>query len=319
MATGKTPTRDVVEWIPICPGCLHENQPTAPFCGVCGMPIGSIATIDPIQQIYATGWIYRRAIAGGRWPLAFWGMLLIFAPSVLPWLVILISMPFQTGVVVVDRLESLMALVVGLAFPVLSVAILVRVVRGYVRHRRTTSGMCRRCGYNLSHLVEPRCPECGTKFDPDDIQDATGDCEEEIETPSDSFDPSAKEFPVDCEACGAPLTGEAYTGECPSCGAAFIRRDRVVDTYGPEAFLPDQPKRARATGGKSRYRRAMILTAVSVASIPLAYVLVDRGLVQSDRLPFLLFLFVGVVFEWVRVWQTESESDEDDGSPPDMS
>ena len=62
----------------------------------------------------------------------------------------------------------------------------------------------------------------------------------------------------------------------------------------------------------------MILTAVSVASIPLAYVLVDRGLVQSDRLPFLLFLFVGVFFEWFRVWQTESESDEDDGSPPDM-
>ncbi|MCH8148247.1 MAG: hypothetical protein IH987_09690 [Planctomycetes bacterium] len=61
----------------------------------------------------------------------------------------------------------------------------------------------------------------------------------------------------------------------------------------------------------------MILTAVSVASIPVAYVLVDRGVLQSDRLPFLLFLFVGVVFEWIRAFQIESESDEDDGSPPD--
>ena len=179
--------------------------------------------------------------------------------------------------------------------------------------------MCGRCGYNLSHLVEPRCPECGTKFDPDDIQDATGDCEEEIETPSDSFEPSAKEFPVDCEACRAPLTGEAYTGECLACGAAFNRRDRVVDTYGPEAFLPDQPKRARATGGNSRYRRAIILTVLAVASIPVAYTLVDWGVLQADRIPFLFFLFVGVVFEWVRVLQTEPESDEDDGSPPDMS
>ena len=93
----------------------------------------------------------------------------------------------------------------------------------------------------------------------------------------------------------------------------------MVDTYGPEAFLPDQPKPARPTGGKSRYRRATILTIVSVASIPLAYALVDRGVLQSDRLPFLLFLFVGVIFEWVRVLQRESESDDDAGSPPDPS
>ena len=91
----------------------------------------------------------------------------------------------------------------------------------------------------------------------------------------------------------------------------------MVDTYGPEAFLPDQPKPAKATVGKSRYRRAMILTVVAVAMIPVAYALVDRGLVRSDRLPFLLFLFVGVVFEWIRAFQIESESDEDDGSPPD--
>ncbi len=61
----------------------------------------------------------------------------------------------------------------------------------------------------------------------------------------------------------------------------------------------------------------MIVTILAVASIPVAYTLVDWGVLQSDRLPFLFFLFVGVVFEWVRVLQTEPESDEDDGSPPD--
>jgi hypothetical protein len=30
-----------------------------------------------------------------------------------------------------------------------------------------TPGTCRRCGYDLRGLPEPRCPECGTSFDRD--------------------------------------------------------------------------------------------------------------------------------------------------------
>jgi hypothetical protein len=33
--------------------------------------------------------------------------------------------------------------------------------RGYRRRR----GLCVKCGYNLTGLPEPRCPECGTEFD----------------------------------------------------------------------------------------------------------------------------------------------------------
>lgn len=33
------------------------------------------------------------------------------------------------------------------------------------RRRRRTRGLCVACGYDLTGLIEPRCPECGTKFD----------------------------------------------------------------------------------------------------------------------------------------------------------
>ena len=31
--------------------------------------------------------------------------------------------------------------------------------------RRPKPGFCDQCGYNLKGLTEPRCPECGTTFD----------------------------------------------------------------------------------------------------------------------------------------------------------
>ena len=34
------------------------------------------------------------------------------------------------------------------------------------RRERLKAGLCGTCGYNLSGLTEPRCPECSTAFDP---------------------------------------------------------------------------------------------------------------------------------------------------------
>ncbi len=42
--------------------------------------------------------------------------------------------------------------------------------RGPVRRaRRRAAGCCPPCGYNLTGLIDPRCPECGTAFDPESV------------------------------------------------------------------------------------------------------------------------------------------------------
>lgn len=39
-------------------------------------------------------------------------------------------------------------------------------IRGPLRrYRRRRKGLCLTCGYNLTGLTEPRCPECATEFD----------------------------------------------------------------------------------------------------------------------------------------------------------
>jgi len=43
-------------------------------------------------------------------------------------------------------------------------------LRGPVRRaRRRAAGCCPPCGYNLTGLIDPRCPECGTAFDPESV------------------------------------------------------------------------------------------------------------------------------------------------------
>lgn len=37
------------------------------------------------------------------------------------------------------------------------------------RASRRRYGLCTRCGYKLAGLVEPRCPECGARFEPADV------------------------------------------------------------------------------------------------------------------------------------------------------
>ena len=47
-------------------------------------------------------------------------------------------------------------------------------MRACLRRMRLMEGICARCGYNLTGLTEPRCPECGEAFDRSHIRDSLG-------------------------------------------------------------------------------------------------------------------------------------------------
>ena len=57
---------------------------------------------------------------------------------------------------------------VPLWFPFLLFAVYPAFVVTRFRRRRR-KGWCTRCGYNLTALTTPRCPECSTEFDPSTI------------------------------------------------------------------------------------------------------------------------------------------------------
>jgi len=151
---------------PLCPQCLTELPPRVAFCPKCTAPVGAFATYDPIQQIYSTGWLYRRAIGGGISTIAFVGMWLIFGPTTLFTLLALVS-PAYGPFVDFDPLRWGLALF----FVVLQITILTMVTRSYIHFKRRKPGQCAACHYDLANLTEPRCPECGTPFDSQWIAD----------------------------------------------------------------------------------------------------------------------------------------------------
>lgn len=76
---------------------------------------------------------------------------------------------------------------------------------------------CPRCRYPLKHLPEHRCPECGTRFQMDDIVRSWTRTREprfggdELPVP---------DFGFHCSRCGGPLSGAAEA-KCPHCGQPF--------------------------------------------------------------------------------------------------
>ena len=153
---------------PVCPHCMADIDPLTNFCPKCGAPISSHATMLPFEGIFAQGWAYRNAVSQPGRPIVVLGMWLIFGP------VALIALGAYAGLFM--RMErgpttvpGALAWLLGLALIALYIAILVRVTRGYLARRSDRPGHCRECGYPLKRLPEPRCPECGTPFDPDDL------------------------------------------------------------------------------------------------------------------------------------------------------
>jgi hypothetical protein len=161
----------------LCPGCLTPHEPMTYFCSECGMPLSPHATLDPLKQVYAQGWVYRRVI---RYPtkLGLIGLWLLFMPI---FFMLLISLqgihrlaPGRT-----DSVTALISpvLVAGL-FAVYAVIVFVA-TRHYVRTRSMPASRCEQCGYDLRGLRESRCPECGSSFDPEELEDDESEKREE--------------------------------------------------------------------------------------------------------------------------------------------
>jgi hypothetical protein len=75
----------------LCPNCLADNTQQEEFCKHCGCPIGDFAGFDPMKRIQMQGFIFRQAVSAPSSPLILIGMWLIFGPSLLTALAILIT------------------------------------------------------------------------------------------------------------------------------------------------------------------------------------------------------------------------------------
>jgi len=161
--------------------------PLEDFCHECGRPITAMAAMDPFKQVFAQGHIYREAASRPRSLFVVLGMWLIFGPAVLGMSLVLqpsnLSRTlFGTG----SSVQGYLELVLSLGLVVLYAVLLYRVTANYLRSKDAEPGHCLECGYNLTGLSEPRCPECGVPFDPEEAyssqnEDMTCEPEEPLE------------------------------------------------------------------------------------------------------------------------------------------
>jgi hypothetical protein len=108
----------------VCPVCLRNNAPEAAFCANCGAPIGQVANIDPIQQIYAEGFAYRSATSGPPRLLVLIGTWLVMLPMA------------GSGAVMLFTGDGFPMNLFFMALMVLPLAILWRVTAHYITQSR---------------------------------------------------------------------------------------------------------------------------------------------------------------------------------------
>ena len=83
-----------------------------------------------------------------------WAMIEGRSPRFVPWM-------HQTPSVLLASVPLHLVFILFAAYPALAF------IRGPLRrYRRRKRGLCIKCGYNLTGLTEPRCPECGREIKP---------------------------------------------------------------------------------------------------------------------------------------------------------
>lgn len=119
--------------VPLCPGCLAENDPAADFCVKCGQPLSAIATTDPFRQTLSEGYWYRTAASGRVRPIVFWGTWLLFLPTMITIVLMVGPSLFDPDREVSHRV-LLLALSGGIALAI--GVLLYRMTRNYLATRR---------------------------------------------------------------------------------------------------------------------------------------------------------------------------------------
>lgn len=112
----------------LCPSCLKPNKRFAAFCESCGSPIGTTATLDPIQTIHTQGHLFRKALDGPPKPVVLIGMWIMFLPMLVGSIYAAVRL-IQSGGGMANFV--FFWAFVGLAY--ISVVILYRITRNYLR------------------------------------------------------------------------------------------------------------------------------------------------------------------------------------------
>ncbi len=127
---------------------------------------------------------------------------------------------------------------------------------------------------------------------------------------------SEDDFPISCNECEYPLTGLGDTGRCPECGAAFDRRRRLWEFYGPEAFARP-PIADGESGAAPRDRRfvvAVFTAVVCAVAIPIGVLIWREVSGTVDRwLCLAAWSVMAACVEWIilnRVGSGRKEEEE---------
>jgi len=126
----------------LCPNCLTGNVEGSNFCSSCGGPLSAYAAIGPWEHIFAEGHIYRKATEHPNRFIIVLGIWVIFGPVAL----IGLGLAFFE-----EPKQHLLQKLFFLGLVTVSIIVIFKTTRNYVRQRRSRQGM-KGGGDNPQHI-----------------------------------------------------------------------------------------------------------------------------------------------------------------------